>query len=78
MANQKLQGKKVAILAADMVEQVELVEPRKALDEAGATTDLISLKPGEIQGFDHFDPADKHRVDRAVEEVDASVRRSRP
>ena len=53
MAEQKLQGKKVAIIAADMVEQVELVEPRKALDDAGAETHLISLKPGEIQGFNH-------------------------
>ncbi len=72
MAEQKLQGKKVAIIAADMVEQVELVEPRKALDDAGAETHLISLEPGEIQGFDHFEPADKHKVDRAIEEVDAS------
>jgi len=71
MANEKLQGKKVAMLAADMVEQVELVEPRRALEEAGAETHLISLRPGEIQGFDHFDPADKHAVDRAIEEVDA-------
>jgi protease I len=71
MANE-LQGKKVAIVAADMVEQVELVEPRHALEQAGATTELISLKPGEIQGFDHFDPADKHAVDKTVEEVSAS------
>jgi len=72
MADQTLQGKKVAIIAADMVEQVELVEPRKALDDAGAETHLISLKPGEIQGFNHFDPADKLTVDKTVEEVDAS------
>jgi protease I len=72
MADRKLQGKKVAVLAADMVEQVELVEPRKALDEAGAETELISIHPGEIQGFNHFDPADKHKVDRTVEEVQAS------
>jgi protease I len=72
MAEAKLQGKKVAIIAADMVEQVELVEPRKALDAAGAETHLISLKPGEIQGFNHFDPADKHKVDRTIEEADAS------
>jgi protease I len=69
MADQKLKGKRVAILAADMVEQVELIEPRKALDAAGAETTLISLKPGEIQGFDHFDPADKITVDKAIEEV---------
>ncbi len=71
MAEQKLKGKKVAIIAADMVEQVELVKPRKALDDAGAETTLISLKPGEIQGFNHFDPADKLKVDRAIEEADA-------
>ena len=72
MPEKKLQGKKVAILAADMVEQVELVEPRKALEDAGAQTELISIHPGEIQGFNHFDPADKHKVDRTVEEVQAS------
>src|SRR5439155_13838893 len=68
----KLQGKRVAIIAADMVERVELVEPRKALEDAGAQTDLISLKPGEIQTFNHFDPADKEKVDRTIEEADAS------
>jgi protease I len=55
-----------------MVEQAELVEPRKALEEAGAQTDLISIKPGEIQGFNHFDPADKLKVDRTIEEAQAS------
>jgi protease I len=68
----KLKGKRVAIVAADMVEQVELMEPRKALEDAGAKTDLISLKPGKIQGFNHFDPADEIKVDRTIEEVDAS------
>src|SRR5204862_159089 len=72
MAEKKLQGKRVAIIAADMVERVELVEPRKALEDAGAQTDLISLKPGEIQTFNHFDPADKEKVDRTIEEADAS------
>ena len=72
MADRKLQGKKVAILAADMVEQVELVDPRKALEDAGARTELVSIHPGEIQGFNHFDPADKHKVDRTVEEVQAA------
>jgi protease I len=71
MAEHKLSGKKVAIIAADMVEQIELVEPRKALDAAGAETQLISIEPGEIQGFNHFDKAGKHRVDKAIEEVDA-------
>ena len=72
MAEQKLKGKKVAIIAADMVERVELVEPRKALEEAGATTELLSIKPGTIDAFDHFDKAEKIKVDRLVEEADAS------
>ena len=69
MAEQKLKGKTVAILAADMFERVELEEPRKALEEAGATTEVISIHDGEIQGFDHFDPANKVKVDKTVEEV---------
>jgi protease I len=72
MADQKLKGKRIAIVAADMVERVELIEPRKALQEAGAETELISLKPGEIRTFNHFDPAESEKVDKAVEEVDAS------
>jgi protease I len=72
MADQKLKGKRVAIVAADMVERVELIEPRKALQDAGAETELISIKPGEIRTFNHFDPAESERVDKAVEEVDAS------
>jgi protease I len=72
MADQKLKGKRVAIVAADMVERVELIEPRQALRDAGAETELISLKPGEIKTFNHFDPAEAEQVDKAVEEVDAS------
>src|SRR5262245_27666819 len=72
MNRTKLNGKKIAIIAADMVEQVELVEPRHALDEAGAETHLISMKPGTIQGFDHFDKAEKQRVDRTIDQVDAA------
>ena len=72
MGDQSLKGKRVAIIAADMVEQVELVEPRKALDAAGATTELISIKAGTIKGFNHFDPADDIQVDKTIEEVDAS------
>ena len=71
MADAQLQGKHIAIIAADMVEQVELLEPRKALESAGATTDLLSIKPGTIQGFNHFDKADEHTVDKLVEEADA-------
>ena len=69
--SEKLSGRKVAILAADMFERVELEEPRKALEEAGAATEIVSLKDGEIQGFDHFEPASTVEVDRTVEEVSA-------
>jgi protease I len=72
MADQRLKGKRVAIVAADMVERVELIEPRKALQDAGAETDQISLKPGEIKTYNHFAPAESEKVDRAVDEVDAS------
>ena len=47
----ELSRRRVAILATDMFEQVELVEPRKALDDAGAETEIVSLEKGEIQGF---------------------------
>jgi protease I len=64
-----LNGKKVAFLATDMVEQVELTEPWKAVRDAGGTTELLSLEEGEIQGFNHYDKADKFTVDRKVEDV---------
>jgi protease I len=69
MAGKTLQGKKVAILAADMFERVELEEPRKALDRAGAETEIVSIHDGKIKGFDHFDPAKEIEVDKTVEEV---------
>ena len=59
-----LKGKKVAILAADMFERVELEEPRKALEDAGAEVEIVSIHDGEIQGFDHFDPANTVRSTR--------------
>ena len=67
----KLQGKRVAFLATDMVEQVELTEPWNAVHAEGAETELISLEEGEIQGFNHYDKGDKFRVDRTVEEARA-------
>jgi protease I len=68
----ELKGKKIAFVATDMVEQVELTEPWKALKEAGAELELVSIKDGEIQGFNHYDKADKFKVDRTVEEANAS------
>jgi protease I len=67
----KLQGKRVAFLATDMVEQVELTEPWKAVQDEGATPELVSLEDGEIQGFNHYDKADTFKVDRTVEEASA-------
>ena len=67
----KLQGKRVAFLATDMVEEVELTAPWKAVREAGAEADLISLEEGHIQGFNHYEKADLFSVDRTVEEASA-------
>src|SRR3954453_5004057 len=66
-----LEGKRVAFLATDMFEQVELSEPWKAVEQAGGTPELVSLKPGEIQGFEHYDKAGSFKVDRTVEEARA-------
>jgi protease I len=65
----ELQGKKVAFLATDGVEQVEYTEPRKAIEHAGAEVQLVSLRPGEIQGFHHLDKADTFPVDLAVKDA---------
>jgi protease I len=62
---------KVAFLATDMFEQVELTEPWRTVEEQGWQPELVSLRPGEIQGFDHYDKADRFQVDRLVEEVSA-------
>src|ERR687895_817570 len=68
----KLDGKKIAFLAADGVEQVELTEPRKAVEAEGAGTELISLEEGAIQGFEKLDHGDRFEVDRVVKDADAS------
>lgn len=52
MANENLKGKKVAILVTDGFEQVELLQPREALDKAGAETKVVSLKEGPVKGWD--------------------------
>ena len=67
----ELSGKKIAFLATDMVEQVELTEPWKAVEEAGGQPELVSLADGEIQGFNHYDKADTFPVDRVVSDVSA-------
>src|SRR5215212_1084245 len=65
----QLDGKTVAFLATDGVEQVELTEPWKKVEEEGGTPELVSLESGEIQGFDHLDKADTFAVDRTVQEA---------
>jgi len=66
-----LTDKRVAILVADGFEQVELTEPRKALDQAGARTQIVSTAKGQVQGWKHFDKADHFRVDVPLESADA-------
>jgi protease I len=66
-----LKGTKVAILATDGFEQVELTEPRKALDQAGATTQVISPKAGEIKGWNLKDWGEKVRVDKTLDQANA-------
>ncbi|MFZ0384947.1 MAG: type 1 glutamine amidotransferase domain-containing protein [Solirubrobacteraceae bacterium] len=71
MSNE-LKGKKIAILAADGVERVELEQPREAVENAGATTELISLEAGEIQAMDHdLEPARKFAVDTVITDASA-------
>jgi protease I len=68
----RLSGKKVAFLATDGVEQIELTKPWKAVEQEGGTPELISLEEGEIQGFEHLDKADTFKVDRTAAEANES------
>jgi protease I len=69
----KLNGKRIAILATDGVEQVELEQPREAVTREGARTEILSLSDGEIQAMNHdIEPADTFTVDRAVREASAA------
>src|ERR1043166_8551 len=69
---QDLKGRRVAILATDGVEQIELTSPREALERAGAKCVLISPKEGDIQGFKHHDKADKLKVELALSKANAN------
>lgn len=71
MADGRLQGRKVAVLATDGFEQVELTKPVEALKEAGAEVHIVAPKGGEIQGFNHHDKGDKVRVDRELSQASA-------
>ena len=67
-----LSGLRVAILVADGFEQVEMTEPRKALQDAGAETRIVSPAENEVQGWNHFDKADKFKVDVALDAADSN------
>jgi protease I len=69
--DQKLTGKKVAILVAEGFEQVELTEPKRALEGAGAKTSIVSPSQGPVQGWRHFDKADRFPVDVPLERASA-------
>ena len=67
----KLDGKKVAILVTDGFEQVEMTNPREALEEAGAETKIVSPKSGQIRGMNHANKGDKFDVDIPLDEAAA-------
>jgi protease I len=68
---EKLNGKRVAILATDGFEQVELLKPREALQQAGAETKVISPKSGEIKGWNFTDWGEKVSVDQSLDQANA-------
>ncbi|MEV6366524.1 type 1 glutamine amidotransferase domain-containing protein [Micromonospora musae] len=71
MSATTLQGKRIAFLAADGVEEVEYVQPRAGVEKAGATAELVSVKPGSIQSFNHLDHSKTYDVDVAAADADA-------
>ncbi|PWU48551.1 peptidase C56 [Micromonospora globispora] len=72
-SQQPLTGKRIAILATDGVEDVEYIQSRAAVEQAGAEVHLVSLNPGEIQSMNHdINPANRYRVDRTVNEANAA------
>jgi protease I len=71
--SEQLSGKRVAIIATDGVEQVELEKPREAVERAGAQAELLSVEDGEIQAMNSdIEPADKFKVDGAIAGASAS------
>jgi protease I len=69
----KLDGKRIAFLATEGVEQVELTEPWKAVEQAGGTPQLLSLSDEDVQAFNHLDKADTFTVDQALAGADAGA-----
>jgi protease I len=71
MSDQVLSGKRIAFLATDGVEQVELTDPWEAVKTAGATPELVSIKAGKIQGWNHDKKGKKLKVDKTLDETTA-------
>ncbi len=71
MANE-LKGKRVAFLFTEGAEQAEVTEPLKAVREAGADVDIVSLEKGEVEMWQHFDKGEKIKADKAVKDAKAS------
>lgn len=69
MAENRLDGMRVAILVSTDFEQSEMVQPRQALEQAGAKTVLISSQPGKVRGMQHDQPADSFTVDLTLDEA---------
>lgn len=68
--SQELRGKNIAILLTNGFEQVEMTKPRQAFNDAGASTYIISPAGEQIQGWNHFDPADYFQVDLPIAQAD--------
>lgn len=70
--SEKLTGRRVAILVANGFEQIELTEPKKALEEAGAVTAIVSPEDGEVKGWQHTEWGDEFTVDVALDDADVT------
>jgi protease I len=67
-----IQGKRIAFLATDGVEEVEYTQPRQAVESAGGTAELVSIKDGSIQAFNHLDKAGTYPVDKQAKDADVA------
>ncbi len=73
MQGHNLNGLRVAILATDYVEQTELSEPKRALEQAGATTRIIAPKAGQIQSLQHVEKGERFQVDMTLEQATPAI-----
>jgi deglycase len=70
MTDTSIKGKRIAFLATDGVEEIEYTQPRQAVEAAGGTAELVSIKDGAIQAFNHLDKAGTYPVDKQVKDAD--------